>query len=481
MDKPTRSRWRVAMVILGVLGVGVAGLAYVGWYKLLREAPVKYAFRTDAERFMYGSLGAENDQGIPFWIFVVLPRVFPEYLPRAGGYAALGLPWQEGHALPVGFPKRIIGFPRVGNNCAVCHTATYRTQPDETPHFVPGGPSHTSNAQALLRFLTRCAGDPRFNANTLLAEIEQNYGLGWIDRVLYRFVIIPLTKKRLIERGESFAWMNRPGWPDWAPGRDDPMNLTKYFMLHLPMDDSVGAADFPAIWNLHARPDQLLNWDGATTSARSVIIDSALGLGAPPHDPFLQQMQWLEDFLRTLPPPKYPLSIDPARAATGKPVYDRYCAECHAEDGPRTRKLVDINEIGTDRNRLDTWTQAAADGANNTVKSFGIDRSPMIKTNGYIGHPMDGIWLRAPYLHNGSVPTLRALLDPPAQRPTVFYRGYDVLDPTDVGFISTGAEAERVGIRFDTHVKGNGNQGHLYGTQLPPTEKNALIEYLKTL
>ena len=32
--------------------------------------------------------------------------------------------------------------------------------------------------------------------------------------------------------------------------------------------------------------------------------------------------------------------------------------------------------------------------------------------------PLDGLWLRAPYLHNGSVPTLRDLLEPSAIQAT---------------------------------------------------------------
>jgi len=47
---------------------------------------------------------------------------------------------------------------------------------------------------------------------------------------------------------------------------------------------------------------------------------------------------------------------------------------------------------------------------------------------------LDGIWLRAPYLHNGSVPTLQDLLNPPNERPQTFHRGYDVFDPVKIGF-----------------------------------------------
>jgi len=94
---------------------------------------------------------------------------------------------------------------------------------------------------------------------------------------------------------------------------------------------------------------------------------------------------------------------------------------------------------------------------------------------------LDGIWLRAPYLHNGSVPHLRDLLEPEAKRTKVFYRGYDVYDPVNVGFKTDWPEKERTGWRFDTSERGNSNTGHNYGTDLSPDEKRALLEYLKTL
>jgi hypothetical protein len=84
-------------------------------------------------------------------------------------------------------------------------------------------------------------------------------------------------------------------------------------------------------------------------------------------------------------------------------------------------------------------------------------------------------------LHNGSVPSLYDLLEVPERRSAVFYRGYDVYDPQQVGFVSHGPEATQAGSRYDTRLRGNGNQGHVYGTTLPPEDKHALIEYLKTL
>lgn len=479
MDKKKQTGWIKTVLLVLVALAGIA--AYVGWYKFFREEP-QPPFATPEMRFKYGSLGAENEAGIPYWIFVVLPRMFPEYLPGPGGYASLGMPWEPGQELPVGFTKKVVGFPRVANNCAVCHTASYRSKEGETPTYVVAGSGHTSNVQGFFRFLTNAGKDPRFNADNLLREIALVYDLPWLDRQLYRFVIIPIVKKRLIEQGDNFIWMNRPGLPDWARGRDDPMNLTKYFMLHMPEDGTFGPADMPSIWNLQKyKKGMALNWDGATTAARSVIIDSALGLVVRPQRGFMDQMDWLEAYLKALPSPRYPFAMDKQLAAAGEAVFEKNCAACHSSN--RTGTSIPLDEIGTDRSRLDSWSKAAAIQANKTVKSLDVDREGMVEATltGYIAVHLDGVWLRAPYLHNGSVPTLRDLLEPPAKRPKVFYRGYDVYDQANVGFITQGKEAERVGSRIDVSQRGNGNQGHVYGTGLPPAEKNALIEYLKTL
>ena len=94
-----------------------------------------------------------------------------------------------------------------------------------------------------------------------------------------------------------------------------------------------------------------------------------------------------------------------------------------------------LKGVGTDRWRLDSYTPALAAAQNHLYAEYGDERfSHFRKTFGYANAPLDGIWLRAPYLHNGSVPTLRDLLEPPDKRPTQFRRGYDVYDPSKVGW-----------------------------------------------
>ena len=484
--------WLAVLVLLGGFTV------WFSWYKFFREEP-EPQWANQSERFKYGSIGAESARGIPYWIWLVLPRVFPDYMPGPGGYKSFGLVWEEGHEMPVGFTKRVIGFPRVANNCAICHVGTWRGKEEEAPHVVVASPANTVNVQSLLRFLAKCGGDPRFNATTLLGEIRRDVKLSFIDRQIYRYLLVPLTRKALVQQEQQFAWMNRTNWPDWGPGRDDPMNLTKYFMTSMPVDNSVGQADFPSIWNLQTRKgtNLFLNWSCDTPAVRSVLIDSALGLGAAPDKSnpidrliwsckrrawFVQRMEELDNFLSELPPPQYPFSINTNLAyTTGKPLYERLCAECHEPGKPRTNKPMPIAEIGTDRERMDTWTQAAADQANEAVKNLGIIRPNMVKLEGYQNMPLDGIWMRAPYLHNGSVPIMRELLEEPIRRSVTFYRGNDIYDQANMGFLTNAPAAGYRGWLQDSRVRGNGNGGHTYGTTLPPADKEALLEFLKTL
>jgi mono/diheme cytochrome c family protein len=484
----------VMRIFAALLIVAIGGTLYA-WAKFFREVPqeicgdVEPARRAalcagpEEEWFKYGSLGAEWELGVPYPMFHVLPRVFSDLVPGPGGYRAFGIPWEEGRALPVGFSKKTVGFARVTQTCAVCHAASYRVAPDAAPVIVPTGPSHTTNVMAFLDFLEAAANDPRWSGDGMLPEMERNFDLGWDDKLIYRYLIIPIAKKRVLEQAADFAWMHAHDRPAWGPGRDGPFNLTKFNLIRLPDDGTVDNADFPAIWNASLRENTSLNWAGETQDPLAVYIDSALGLGAPP-DEVTALMQRQREYLRAKRPPAYPFPIDKPLAEQGKAVWQAECAACHEPGGRSFGRTVPIDEIGTDRERFDTWQQAHADATNARAEELGVKRKHMVKDAGYASQPLDGIWLRGPFLHNGSVPTLRALLMPPEQRPKTFWRGCDIYDATGVGFRSTPPDDDCPAHRmflFDTTLRGEGNGGHLYGTALPEEERNALVEYLKTL
>src|SRR5690606_18586638 len=104
---------------------------------------------------------------------------------------------------------------------------------------------------------------------------------------------------------------------------------------------------------------------------------------------FLQRMEELDNFLSETAPPKYPFPIDAALAERGRSGYVAQCASCHDVGGRFTNKPVPLEEIGTDRERADTWVQAAADEANRRVKEMGIDRPNMVKLASYQSPPLD--------------------------------------------------------------------------------------------
>jgi len=96
-------------------------------------------------------------------------------------------------------------------------------------------------------------------------------------------------------------------------------------------------------------------------------------------------------------------------------------------------------------------------------------------TGKYFAATLNGVWARSPYLHNGSVRTMKELLTEPTQRAKTFRRGSRVFDETEMGYTESGVYL------FNTATIGNSNSGHDYGTKLSPDEKRDLIEYLKTL
>jgi hypothetical protein len=443
------------------------------------ERPVHAQDADPIAHFKYGSVGIEDNEGLPYWIWQALPRLFADKLPGPGGYGSLGILWEPGRELPVGFSKKHVVVDRVAINCAFCHTTSVRRAVGGPPVLYPGGPSNLTNPQAYVRFLQACAADPRFTASDLLAEIGKLTQLSWTDSLLYRLVYVPGTRKALLRQKQEYAWM--ASRPDWGPGRIDPFNPVKFRILKLPVDATIGNSDMVPVWNMKPRVGMALHWDGLSASLREVILSSAIGDGASRKSIDLDSLKRVEDWLLEAQPPKFPYDVDAALAAQGAGVYADRCAPCHAFGQSRAGTVIPIDEVGTDRHRLDMWTAQAAEAYNAFATGYEWKFTGFRKTGGYVAVPHDGLWIRAPFLHNGSVPTLADLLEEPARRPSVFYRGYDVYDADRVGFVSSGPAAERAGFKVDTTLPGNGNHGHLWGTDLPPDAKRALLEYLKTL
>jgi len=486
-----RIRWAVILAVLAAL-----------IYYFVIASDWVIAHDRGEEHFKYGSIGSENSQGLPRKIFDALPVL---YADRMGpeGWRHFGLVYEEGEELPVGISRRKIdGIERVWLNCSVCHMGSYMLPGESEVHLIPGAPSNALRLQDLIKFFVGVGRDPRFNADNVIDAIngpDVPGHLNALERPLYRLLVVPMVREGFLQIGRQLAFVERQH--DWGPGRVDTFNPYKAIQFNFPMGpediDEValnGAADYPAIWMQAPREGMQLHWDGNNDSVDERNLSAALGAGVTPVTADYAAIRRVRAWTNDLPPPPYPLpdSIDRAAAARGAELFDEYCAACHGmggEDGydydrRRHARLGTVDplwKIGTDPGRWASYDADFAAAQNMLYAGTPVEFRHFRKTDGYANQPLDGIWARSPYLHNGSVPTLRDLMEPSAARPSVWYRGALEFDPVKVGYRSDEAPGL---FRYDTAVPGNGNEGHegpAYGTDLPAADKDALVEYMKTL
>lgn len=489
------------------------------------------SFDDPVAQFKYGSTGGDKNFGLPYVMWRAMPVLFRDHLPKGRedeGWAAFGLLYDAAGDLPggIGQPRPVgtslrnhMGIERIFLNCAACHTGRVRSEPAAIPVIYTRMPANTIDLQAFQNFLIAAALDERFTPEHFLAQIDDmDLELDFINRLALRFAGVYLVRERILTIRQRFRFADLE--PAFGPGRFDTFSPAKA-LLNWPVEElsereRIGVVDFPSIWLQEPRRGMQLHWDGNNMKVEERNRSAAFGTGAQP--PILDRtsLAQIENWLLTVEPPRFanlfPANFDAAAAERGRTVYATHCAACHGADGRDftgdfVGLVTPIDRIGTDRARFDNYTYDLAVNQNTLYAEFGEERFQNFrKTEGYANMPLDGLWLRAPYLHNGSVPTLWDLLSPAAERPAAFLRGSDLYDPVNVGFESRPDRipaGERSGLFcFMTHARGaslcgertpenngacsggactgNGNRGHLYGVGLTEREKRDLIEHLKT-
>lgn len=478
--------------ILTFLGIIVLALVVVVFVAVgpLPWNNTSASYANIEQHFKYGSIGGESSNGLPYWIWKILPEMFPDKLPGKG-YESLGFIQEIGEEVPIGFAKsKVNGLEVITQNCATCHVGTVRKFPNNKPNIISTMPAEGLDLKAYIQFLGAVASDPRFNAREMMPYIQAaGAKLNPLEKILYNLYAIPQSRDVLISQNQKLAFINRQ--VDYGPGRIDTFTPYKGLRFNIPAerldeDELHGISDFPPIWAQGIREGMQLHWDGNNDSISERNKSAALALVQPTTINF-SSVHRVRDWLLELPPPAYSYPINEALATKGEVLYQNTCASCHAFGGAKVGTVEPIDKIGTDRGRLDSYTYELASNqyslfADISYKGEDQRFTHFRKTNGYANMPLDGVWLRAPYLHNGSVPTLRDLLNNPEERPKTFYRGNDVFDPTKVGFVSEVAEENgKKYFKFDTTLVGNLNSGHVYGTNLSAEDKDALVEYMKGL
>ena len=507
VEAQLRRRRRLLLPILILLALAVViGLIAVGFALAAAERLTRNrteAFADIKRHFEHGSIGADQSSGIPFWVWKALPRLFPAEFDGRLDFRAFGFLYRidsQGRQedLPIGISKRDFhGIDLVWFNCAICHTGTYRTSEGAERVIVRGMPSNNLNLYGFIRFILDAGVDERLKPDKLIPAIQAaGANLGPIEQQVWRHVVIPRMREGFIERRSRLQPFLAAQAP-WGPGRVDTFNPYKLVQMEMLLDsispdERHAASDFPSIFNQKPREGMHLHWDGNNASLAERNLSAALGAGVTPETVDHAAIERVAAWLGDLQPPCSPHQVDPGAAERGRAIYMNGCAVCHGHQGPdrfvfEGAKLGTVepnSELGTDPGRLDSYTEAFRQ--RQLTELFAGTRfqfKHFVKTNGYANMPLDALWLRGPYLHNGSVPTLRDLLAPPAERPSAFVRGIDIIDGKSGGFVSpscTPGSRPAQGFCYDTRVLGNGNGGHTFGTTLQANEKDDLIAYLLT-
>jgi mono/diheme cytochrome c family protein len=267
----------------------------------------------------------------------------------------------------------------------------------------------------------------------------------------------------------------------------DPVTFKWLNTAQIKIPDQVIPTDVPAWWLLKKKNAMFYNGFGRGDFGKFLMASNLLTVNDTSESREVDShMPDMLAYIYSLEPPKYPKYISSELANEGKVVFAQNCSNCHGSYEPEPdypNLLIPISTIQTDSLlcKSNYSNPQFINWFNNSWFTKGEHPARLEPFNGYIAPPLDGIWITAPFLHNGSVPTLEALLNS-SLRPTYWSRDFDnpELDHQKVGWKYKAHEKAEKGI-YNTTLPGYGNYGHYFGDKLTDQERKALLEYLKTL
>lgn len=378
---------------------------------------------------------------------------------RKMAFSRYGLVELPGRTLPMGFVSD--GKQGWGMNCLACHGGKVAGE------AIPGLPnSHFAFqtwAQDIVENRVRFHGHKRSEfARNLAVPLSRSNGS--TNAQIFSVVLTALRDSDLVMK--PLTEMHPPP------------------LLHHDLDA-------PAFWNLKKK--QSLYIDGYVSKSHRVIMQFVM----LPTNSADRIKGWDDDFAdilafaESVKPPLYKWPIDRELAAKGETVFNDHCSSCHGTYGKNAsypEKMVSIEEVGTDRRRLDGMTLEHRKFFDHGWISEDGKVKVVEHPTGYVAPPLDGVWASAPYFHNGSVPTLWHVLHP-EERPKVWRRSEDGYDTARVGlevkeFAQLPSEAKSADTKrmyFNTALPGKSAAGHDFPNSLSEDERTALLEYLKSL
>lgn len=529
MNNSTRKKVRIVQIIV----ICLSSLAVVLLFAFLfwESTWVKPKKLSNEEAFLRGSTGTEL---MPLSVFKVLPDIFPEYFQPDGAEAGdwvdqfgfiRGQPDLNDN-LPLGFsisqyrPKSGAPspVPFVGFSCSMCHVSEMRLPNGKQPVLIHGMGASSLDFIAWVDAVRASILDERLTVDAIVAAYEKKYNepLSASEKMMINvwlpgsrdFFSNNLAKYDAPYHGKDAR--NSALMPN-GPARTQPFRNLVRIVLDRPA--TTGDNAFCKVPTLYEQGNREWGqYDGSLGNRLSRSVLAAIATGATIDNLTVPEISegvvGAVDYTVDLKGPRYgeifkdeAARLDPQKVERGRVIYMQSCAECHGarnettgvwEKGARTGEVVPIEEIKTDPERVnfrygDTLTDALydffPDGHPLRPKREDMRPGPAGTTKGYINAPIESVFARAPYLHNGSVLTLAELINLKPRR-AVFYRGRNIYDPIDLGLSTPEQPTAAIYYKFDTRMRGNSNQGHDYpwayqGAGWNQSSLEDLLEYLK--
>ncbi len=423
----------------------------------------------EAKGYEYLTTGDYMSSGIPYDIFITANGTDnSNVLNRSGKNATIT---HELNAITLEN-----GVDVVAPNCMQCHSTKINNE------LIIGLGNQT------LDFTINRAND----VNTLSAGITLIYGPGskeWKAYQPFKKSLEVLGPKTITKvRGVNPADKTTVVLTSYR----DKNTLEQLDEPQIEVSDEVLPSDIPAWWLLKKKNALFFHAIGREDYCRSMItmilgtltdIEKAKEVDS--------KMPDILAYINSIEAPKYPFDIDATKAAEGEGLFNINCAGCHGSYGQNEtypNKLIALTKIGTDPHLSNYYTEPSTEADffknwfNTGWFSSGSNGLEVIAEGGYIAPPLDGVWATAPYFHNGSVPTIDDVLNS-TQRPDFWRRSFNSNDYNSekIGWNYSVETAQQDQNTYNTTLKGYGNGGHPFGDNLSASEREAVLEYLKTL
>ncbi|WP_290792521.1 c-type cytochrome [Flavihumibacter sp. UBA7668] len=268
----------------------------------------------------------------------------------------------------------------------------------------------------------------------------------------------------------------------------DPLTLKWADTASMEIPAEVIPSDVPAWWLLRKKNAMFYNGFGRGDFGRFLMASNLLTVTDSSEAAEVdRQISDVLAFIFSLRPPPYPGKIDASLAAKGREVFIDNCSKCHGKYGDEEEfpnLLIPAAIIQTDSALYKSNYQNPqfVNWFNKSWFAQGDHPARLVPFDGYIAPPLDGVWSTAPYLHNGSVPFLEAVLDS-RLRPAYWQRNFSNprYDVEKMAWEYKAVDQPGGNQVYNTSLNGYGNQGHTFGDKLSDAERKAVLEYLKTI